>query len=497
MGVRDTVRSHWATLGTKSDSKPVVPTTIGSGRNVSTAAPVAATAPVYSPFKVVKSVIFDGDSRQPDMFELNDVLSDPSLNEVWLFSFGFQINLIMSPIKDHVKVHIVGQLNTINSEQPISHYANLKVHRVDIPSPWGCHHSKIIFSFHQNGTMRMHVPSFNLSREEMNLVQQTVWTSPLLYEKSETVPKKKSRFEDELLEYLNSYPSYTSLYGLIASLKRYKWHVLDEQNCQFVYSTPYNGGLTQLKSCLRASGMKLHGDEEDDDLSFVNLFIQVSSMGNPFRKKFDLLQDVMIPYLYTDWFEKDGYDKKLKSKEYTTPFLAHSTLVWPTKTEIKECMTQGLSANWFFYKRSEQTERKVVPCLRKHVPLPTNATQSDKNRHMVPSHTKYYVQFTDENTLKRPDWILLTSHNLSQAAWGPSPLKKPTNYECGILYTTTMGRNKVRLTLASAQQPPGRTIGSRVPEDITVLPTVKVVTPYPLKFQRYSATDEPYTSVVQ
>ncbi|CDO95765.1 unnamed protein product [Kluyveromyces dobzhanskii CBS 2104] len=494
MGVRDAVRSHWASLG-KSERKPASPATSVPIQNVSMPA-AAPSVPVYNPFKVVKSVIFDGDDRQPDKFELSDVLADSTLKAVWLFSFGFQLELIMSMVKEHVTVHIVGQLNTIAADLPLSHYPNLKVHRVDVPSSWGCHHSKIIFAFHQNGTLRMHLPSFNLSREEINLAQQTIWTSPILHE-AVLAERKRSRFEDELIEYLNSYPSYSSISDLIDSLRRYKWHVLDEQNCQFVYSTPYRGGLTQLKSCLAAAGMNPHDSDDQEEFSFPNLFIQVSSMGNPFRKKLDLLQDVMLPYLYTDWFEKEDFDKKLKSKDYTTPFLAHSTLVWPTTHEMENCMTRGLSANWFFYKQSDVTKRKVTPCLRKHTPLPANSSLSDRNRHMVPSHTKYYIQFTDEKSITNPDWVLLTSHNLSQAAWGPSPLKKPTNYECGILYTTSLGRNKVRLTLQSSKCVPGRTLASKSPEDTSALPTVNVLTPYPMKFQRYSETDQPHTSTVQ
>lgn len=484
MSARDKVREHWASLGT-ADKRV--------GRTTAPRPAGGPGAPIYTPFKLVHSAVFDGPgSPNCPTFSLETILASPNLTEIWLFSFGFQTDLFMPLVKDHVQVHIVGQLNTIQSDVPLHHFQNLSVHKVDIGARYGCHHAKIIFAFYKNGHMQMHLPSFNLAREEINLVQQVAWSSPVLYERVGTVPATESGlFYHELIQFLKSYPDYCALSPLIASLARYKWHVLDQQNCQFVYSTPSNGGLQQLKKCLQRSSSSINA-HDDESSSYPNLFVQVSSMGNPFRKNRDLLQDAFIPYLYTDWFEHDDFDKKLKSPNYTSPFLAHSTILWPTTNEMNTCMTQGLSAGWFFYNKSHQTAAKVLPCLRKHPPLRPNASQSQANRHMVPSHTKYYIQYTDENSIHCPDWLLLTSHNLSQAAWGPTPLRKPMNYECGVLYTSTLGPHRVNLALHSAFE--STTTNPRLKPKSD--PTVNIITPYPLKLDRYSSTDTPHTTAM-
>lgn len=494
------MRAHWSKrnvkITPKSVVRPVKEPCIRATRERN-AEVKTADRPIVEPFRLVRSTIFDAGlsgGASSYMTDLAEILQESSPVELWLFSFQFDFDLFMPMIPKRCSVHVVGQLNTMISERQLESYANLTVHPVTLPRQWGCHHSKLIFCFFADGTFRLHVPSFNLSSKEINLVQQMTWSSPVLVRGGKTaadhLSPSQSQFKANLLQYLLAYPSQL-LKDLVSKLAAYCFDPLDRQNCQFVYSTPYGGGLAMLKRCLK-------NDIDADSDSFPNLFIQVSSIGNPFRKKYDLLHDVFVPYLYTDWFK--GSD--LKSKDYRTPYVANTSILWPTSHEMGHCLTRGLSRGWFFYKRMPKSTEMIQPCFRKHGPAAGVAAgsasgKSVQNRHCIPSHTKYYVQFSDADTMRHPDWVLFTSHNLSQSAWGPTPLSNPMSYECGILYSKKNTRT-VHLELDSIQPYayPGafRAIGAATTSTAACALTVRIFTPYPLHFQRYADTDVPHSA---
>lgn len=455
--VRDQVRSHWAT-------RTLQPALIDhlSHVNVLPSRTVAtpAASQASTPLLPVRSEILE---NYPSAKSLQQILSDPHVTEFWLFSFQLHVDYIFSLLASNrdVRVHLVGEQRTVVAERPIPSYPNLIFHSVRIPRSWGSHHSKLIFCVRDDNTFQMHVPSFNLSREEISLVRQMIWTSPCIRKLTTSTisAAMPSRFQKQVLSYLDQYPG-SMLQELYNTISRYDFSPLDKLNCQFVYSTPYGGGLSMLKGCV--------GPESVD--TFPNVFIQVSSIGNRVRRRYQFLNDIVLPYLYTDCFDRE-------SLKQDTPYVANPELLWPTKHEMEHCATRGLSRGWFFYKPDEA----LRPALRKH---------GGRGVLQVPSHTKYYAEYTDVDKIGKPQWVLFTSHNLSQSAWGATPWERPSSYECGILYKRTDKGRTIDLRLNWAGDEP---MDDSIGEGETM---VKLMTPYPLDdLERYRLDDDPHVSV--
>jgi tyrosyl-DNA phosphodiesterase 1 len=109
-------------------------------------------------------------------------------------------------------------------------------------------------------------------------------------------------------------------------------------------------------------------------------------------------------------------------------------LIYPTLKNIQESLNgyrSGTSIHWTILSSAhEHQESYMLPLLRQWYGL-------NAGRDRAAPHIKTYGRLTDDKTF---DWFLMTSANLSKAAWGSQEGKPPStgmrirNYEAGVLF---------------------------------------------------------------
>lgn len=311
-------------------------------------------------------------------------------------------------------IHGMSQKAAIFAEEAKA-YPNVKVFLAPTPIPWGTHHTKAMLLFKENPSRcQLVVHTANLIPFDWENTTQYVWRSPWCHLKTIAQAAQSSLFEKDLVKYLAMYKSQASGYAEKVAL--YDWSSI---KAVLIGSTPgrfkdrqiHDWGHMRLRKilheCIRQGA--------DTDL-VVCQFSSIGSLGK------------------TDKWLQDEFGTSLRTSMKSS-FISRKPpikLIYPCEQDIRDSLNgwdAGVAVHYDARKDPDQTEwmRKV---LHKWTGLRSG-------RHRAAPHIKTYMRFTSNDERANILWSLLTSANMSKAAWGALEKKETQfmirSWELGVL----------------------------------------------------------------
>lgn len=290
-------------------------------------------------------------------------------------------------------------------------------HRPPLPISYGTHHSKAMLLIYPQG-LRVVVHTANLIYVDWNNKSQGLWMQDFPW-KDEKNLNKGCPFENDLVDYLKAlkWPDFSvnlpeiGTFNINASFfRRFDY---SSAKVRLIASIPgYHTGLNLNKW----GHMKLRSILQNcifgNEFQGSPLAYQFSSLGSLDEKWMNELASSMSSGL--------SYDKKPLG-------LGKAMIIWPTVEDVR-CSLEGYAAGNAIPSPQKNVEKDF---LKKYWGK-WKANHTGRS-HAMP-HIKTYTRYSGQNLA----WFLLTSANLSKAAWGA--LQKNNSqlmirsYELGVLF---------------------------------------------------------------
>ncbi|XP_073494314.1 tyrosyl-DNA phosphodiesterase 1 [Phyllobates terribilis] len=323
-------------------------------------------------------------------------------------------------------------------------YENVRLCQARLDMAFGTHHTKMMLLLYEEG-LRVVIHTSNLIRDDWHQKTQGIWLSPLyprLPEGSSSLAgESRTNFRSDLVAYLSSYNS-PSLKEWIDIIKQ---HDLSETRVYLVGSTPgrYQGndkekwGHFRVRKILREKCSPVAGRES---WPVIGQFSSIGSMGADQSK----------------WLHSE-FSESMKTLGKGVKTLPHSEnplqLIYPSVDNVRTSLEGYPAGGSLPY--GIQTAQKQ-PWLHTYFHK-WKAETSGRSRAMP--HIKTYMRASPG--CQELAWFLVTSANLSKAAWGS--LEKNgsqlfiRSYELGVLFLPSAfdlpsGTFQVRLNIFSNKE---------------------------------------------
>lgn len=281
--------------------------------------------------------------------------------------------------------------------------------RPPLPLRYGVHHTKMILLFYANRGARVCVHTANMIRQDWEHKSQAAWIRD--FPPKNDTDTVKSDFEADLVEYISRLGCDQVIEEVIDRVKQYNF---SRAGATLIASVPgthsareAKWGHLKLRKVLRRERFIGSG--------VSTVVCQFSSLGA-----------VQEPWLDKEWHET-VFSRADRSIGSSSP--ENIKLVFPTVRDVAGSR-EGWDAGNSLPVRKQNIMR---PCVARKL-CRFSASQSGRQQAMP--HMKTYLRYRDSN----PDhiqWVLLTSANLSMAAWGRlqsnASVLKVLSYEVGVL----------------------------------------------------------------
>ncbi|XP_053689936.1 probable tyrosyl-DNA phosphodiesterase [Sabethes cyaneus] len=307
------------------------------------------------------------------------------------------------------------ELKTVSSQKP-----NVTAIKVHIATPFGVHHTKMGLYAYTDGSMRIVVSTANLYEDDWHNRTQGLWISPKLPpipEDSDTgFGESRTGFRGSLTTYLNAY-KISQLQPWVAKIQKIDFRAV---NVFLVASVP-GGHLNTPKGPLWGHprlGYLLgqHSAPIDDTCPLVAQSSSIGSLGpNP---QSWVLSEVMAS------FRRDSTPIGLRR-------VPAFKMIFPSFSNVRSSHDHLLGGGCLPYMKATHDKQLW---LKEHL----HQWKSDsRSRTKAVPHIKTYCRWSHRGLY----WFLLTSANLSKAAWGvynksakfEAPLRI-NSYEAGVLF---------------------------------------------------------------
>ncbi len=304
------------------------------------------------------------------------------------------------------------------------------------------HHSKgfILFS---DACVRVIVSTANLSRNDCggDMLSNAWWYEdfPRKMIKSSHDALPKSEFENTLATYLESIlgctkrsdPDMKKVKDRLDKMGKDKKGFLHEL-AQYDYSRP---SARLVISVPRKTGtgaamlprlMRPLGDTKNMVLTAQSSSIGAQDLGQAHREgRPQFLSDVLA---------------KAMGQPLATP--DNFRVVWPTTTYCSKCRHQPVH-----YNPNDDERPALEPFLRRYEEAGEYASRAN-----YAPHLKTYSGQTPGKDKRALEWCILTSANITQAAWGSGNVP-PNNYELGVYFGPGLEKTKGRVFVTHAHAP--------------------------------------------
>ncbi|ORX60777.1 tyrosyl-DNA phosphodiesterase [Piromyces finnis] len=367
------------------------------------------------------SVINLKESYNENTVTLSSLLSQKKSTNIIQFNFLLDLDWFMSQVPLHsrndAKILFIHGMRDMTIPESSKLYPNTRFLTPYIPLPYGSHHTKAMILFYDDDTMQVIIHTANLISNDWEYKTQAVWTSPFLKKKTEDYIKsgKECEFEKKLCEYIKFY----NIPVLNKLAERVSMFNFEDCNAILIASVPgiHKGaemdkwGHLLLKQVL-SKKFKIDKSEnkEKKESYIISQMSSIGSLGKDDR-----------------WLDKEF----CQSLRYMISDVDNTTklkLVYPTVDNVRNSSEGWDGGNCLPFSNSnwEKQSSYMGKILHKW-----KADNSGRSRSMP--HIKTYTRIDDDEV----SWFLLTSSNLSKAAWGT--LQKQgkqlmiRNYELGVL----------------------------------------------------------------
>ncbi|KAF8774039.1 Tyrosyl-DNA phosphodiesterase 1 like protein [Argiope bruennichi] len=393
--------------------------------------------------------------------DIKDILSfkDGTLVSSAQFNYMFDIEWLMKQYPEQYRkcpltiVHGEQRESKKRLENSGANYSNITFCQAKLDIPFGTHHTKMMFLLYKEG-FRVVIHT-----------SKKMWVSPVL-------PKLKSpsaadgdsptSFKSDLLEYVSSYGAP----GLNEWLQIIKQHDFSTVGVVLIGSVPGRHVGSKRLQCWgikkfeKSNVLNLHGSPKEVVQPDWPLICQFSSIGSLGASPDQWLLGEFSTSLST------VKNSSLGSQSTSVK------LVFPTVENVRKSL-QGYPAGASLPYSIKVAQKQ--PYLKNYL----HQWKSDKlGRTEASPHIKTYIRLSPDNS--NMAWFLLTSANLSKAAWGALEKKGSQfmirSYELGVLFLPKFFEMELFSTPAS------------VKKDFSKLFPV----PYDVPLTPYSKDDEPW-----
>ncbi|XP_034099681.1 probable tyrosyl-DNA phosphodiesterase isoform X1 [Drosophila albomicans] len=290
--------------------------------------------------------------------------------------------------------------------------SNVNAIRIKMPPEYAHSHSKIMLLGYADGTMRIVISTANLTMFDWHNCTQSLWMSPLLPALTEdaepTAGESPTGFKADLLRYLVVY----QVEQLEPWLERIRKTDFSAINVFLITSVP-GAHLQPAPWGCTAIGTVLehHMVPIDDSIPIV---CQSSSIGS-------------LGFTPMGWVQRDllRHMRRNRSQVNRLRGFMPFKMIHPSKRNALASHDGGISP----YKQEHHDRQSW---LTAHL----QQWKSDqRHRSQAMPHNKCYARFNEQE--QSLYWFLLTSANISKAAWGYTDrysLLTIANYEAGVLF---------------------------------------------------------------
>ncbi|XP_059437663.1 tyrosyl-DNA phosphodiesterase 1 [Corylus avellana] len=382
-----------------------------------------------------------------------------------------------------------GTLDHMKRNKP----ANWILHKPPLPISFGTHHSKAMLLVYPRG-MRIIIHTANLIYVDWNNKSQGLWMQDFPW-KDQNSPSKGCAFENDLIDYLSAlkWPEFSVKLPALGS-----FNINPAFFKKFDYSEAAVRLIASVPGYHTGTNMKKWGHMK------LRTVLQECTFDKEFKKSPLVYQFSSLGSLDEKWLAELASSMSSGSAEDKTPLgLGQPRIIWPTVEDVR-CSLEGYAAGNAIPSPLKNVEKEF---LKKYW---AKWKASHTGRSCAMPHIKTFARYNDQKFA----WFLLTSSNLSKAAWGA--LQKNNSqlmirsYELGVLFLpssierhgsgfscTNNGdvvEDKCRLSENSEEERTKLVTltwqGSRNPDssEVTQLPV-----PYELPPQPYTSEDIPWS----
>ncbi|KAG7198398.1 hypothetical protein KM043_005788 [Ampulex compressa] len=335
---------------------------------------------------------------------------------------------------------------------------NITLVPVNMPSEFGCHHSKIMVLKYKDGGIRIVISTANLYSDDWENRTQGLWMSPHLPPLPESVSpfsgESPTGFKRDFEKYLCKY-NHPALTEWIYLLRRAD---LSSVNVFFLGSVPgiHKGVETNLWGHRKLASVLSKYATLPPDAPQWPIVAQSSSIGSLGPK-------------YDSWLSKEIVSTM--SREITNGLKSQPNFkfIYPSINNFKhsfDCRNASCCLPYSIQTHSKQCWIEPYLCQWK-------ATRTARDKAMP--HIKSYTRFSPD--MKKIPWFVLTSANLSKAAWGNTRASYYiASYEAGVVFIPKI------IT--------GTTTFPVIEEETAGIPVFPI--PYDLPLTRYDPQDKPF-----
>lgn len=382
-----------------------------------------------------------------------------------------------------------GTLDHMKKNKP----PNWILHKPPLPISFGTHHSKAMLLVYPRG-VRIIVHTANLIYVDWNNKSQGLWMQDFPWKVQKEL-SKGCAFENDLIDYLSvlKWPEFTANLPALGSFNI---------NSSFFKKFDYSNAVVRLIASVpgyhTGSNLKKWGHMK------LRSVLQECIFDKEFQKSPLAYQFSSLGSLDEKWMTELASSMSSGSCDDKTPLgLGKPLIIWPTVEDVR-CSLEGYAAGNAIPSPQKNVEKEF---LKKYW-AKWKATHTGRCRAMP--HIKTYTRYNGQNLA----WFLLTSANLSKAAWGalqknnsqlmirsyelgvlffPSPINRgqgfsctdngsPSKNKCGLSEDTKSQRTKlVTLTWEGNRS-------SDSSSEVIPLPV-----PYELPPKQYSSEDVPWS----
>ncbi|KAM7255296.1 hypothetical protein ACFE04_020537 [Oxalis oulophora] len=378
--------------------------------------------------------------------------------------------------------------------------ANWILHKPPLPISYGTHHSKAMLLVYPRG-VRVIIHTANLIHVDWNNKSQGLWMQDFPY-KDQSKPNQSCGFENDLIDYLNAlkWPGFTSNLPSVGNVTI---------NPAFFKKFDYSNATVRLIASVpgyhTGSNLKKWGHMK------LRSVLQECVFDKEFKKSPLVYQFSSLGSLDEKWMTELATSMSSGFSEDKTPLgPGEPLIIWPSVEDVRcsielllEIGTQGYAAGNAVPGPQKNVEKEF---LKKYW-AKWKASHSGRCRAMP--HIKTFTRYSGQNLA----WFLLTSSNLSKAAWGA--LQKNNSqlmirsYELGVLFLPSTTKHGLGFSCTDNTTPSedkreavenSRTKlvtltwqGSNEDLDSSLSEVVRLPVPYELPPKRYSAEDVPWS----
>ncbi|CAB4391691.1 unnamed protein product [Rhizophagus irregularis] len=370
-------------------------------------------------------------SENIDCVSLSSILSSENLIEMVQFNYMVELEFLMTNLpKSKQKIIPTTIVHGLSGESEkylkdeAKPFKNVKLISPRLPIPYGTHHTKAMLLFYANSTMRLIIHTANAIRRDWANKTQGVYMSPFLLKKRNIA--SSSEFESDFMEYLESYGD--------------KLNIIRNKVKEYDFST--------IKAILIASIPGYHVNEKLELFGHMRLRNILSRVTVPLSCKLDstiICQFSSIGSLGKDekWLIEEFAESLKYAKNQNQCSEPDIKLVYPTVENVSNSLEGWAAGNSLPFDHKNYLKQKHY--MQKYLHK-WKAIEAGRERAMP--HIKTYSRMTmipnsnNDNNLESKSsaeiaWLLLTSSNLSKAAWGALQKKDKQlmirSYELGIL----------------------------------------------------------------